>query len=123
VVVPGSDLGQHYFVDAVIEEFTLQEDSEVTLSFRTSDNQWLRADDVRLYSLAKSSKAVTPGDVNGDGIVSVEDVTTLAQYLMDGSVEIDTSAADANEDGVISVADITTIVEKILYFNNLNSFP
>jgi hypothetical protein len=116
VTVNASDLGEHYFADAVIEEFDQEEDTEVTLSFKTSDGQWLRADDVRLYRLVGNDKtAIILGDANGDGKVSVEDITVVAAYLMDNSANtIDLNAADANKDGIISVADITTIAAIIL---------
>lgn len=116
VTVQGSDMGQHYFVDAVIESFTLTEDAEVTIAFRTSDNQWLRADDVRLYVLGKSTSNVLVGDANGDGNVTVSDIEAVAAYLLDNTHEIDTTAADANGDGEITVADITAIADMILNF-------
>jgi hypothetical protein len=116
VTVAGSDLGQHYFADAVIEKITLDEDSELTLSFRTTDGQWLRADDVRLYSLTKKTENIETlkGDANGDGTVSVEDITVVAGYILDPTTEIDATAADANGDGEITVTDITAIANIIL---------
>ncbi len=116
VTVAGSDLGQHYFADAVIEKITLDEDSELTLSFRTTDGQWLRADDVRLYSLTKKTENIETlkGDANGDGTVSVEDITVVAGYILDPTIEIDATAADANGDGEITVTDITAIANIIL---------
>lgn len=56
-----------------------------------------------------------PGDANGDGRISVADLTSIASYLMgntpDGFI---VSAADASGDGRISVADLTTIADQLM---------
>ena len=53
------------------------------------------------------------GDVNGDGQVSVADVTTLVNIIL-GKAET-APAADVNLDGSISVSDVTSIVNIILH--------
>ena len=59
------------------------------------------------------------GDANNDGIISVVDLTSIDQYLLDGdTTNINLAAADANGDGVVSVADITTIAVMILNAEN-----
>ena len=54
------------------------------------------------------------GDVNGDGEVSVADVTRLIDYIL-GHEEavISQEAADVNDDGEVSVADVTRIIDII----------
>ncbi len=55
-----------------------------------------------------------PGDANGDGSVSVADISSIAAYLVDDVTEgFNLKAADANGDGRISVVDITTIAEQL----------
>lgn len=54
----------------------------------------------------------TPGDVNGDGIVSGADVTALYGYLLDGKAVA--GNADVNNDGVISGADVTALYTILL---------
>ncbi|MBQ9231039.1 MAG: hypothetical protein IJ190_07625 [Prevotella sp.] len=49
------------------------------------------------------------GDVNGDGEVNTEDVTTLVDYLHDSSVSVNLTAADVNRDESIDIADVTAI--------------
>ncbi len=56
------------------------------------------------------------GDANGDGSVSVTDITSIGGYLMDHNKPINKEAADANQDGNISVTDITQI-GKMLFSN------
>lgn len=57
---------------------------------------------------------IVPGDANGDGVVSTDDVTFTANYIL-GLTEkpISTSNADLNADGRISVGDMTIIIKKI----------
>lgn len=58
------------------------------------------------------------GDVNNDGIITVSDITSLGQYLIDNNdAVINKSAADANGDGEVTVGDITTIATMIIEAN------
>ena len=50
------------------------------------------------------------GDVNGDGVVDLKDVTTLRRYLAGGyNVAIESSVSDVNNDGTIDLKDVTTL--------------
>ena len=56
-----------------------------------------------------------PGDVDGNGIVSISDVTTLIDYLLSGNSDlIDTKGADVDGDGYISISDVTALIDKLL---------
>lgn len=57
---------------------------------------------------------VLAGDANGDGAVSVADLTLIASYILAGQGDINAKAADINGDGIISVADLTMVANKIL---------
>ena len=52
------------------------------------------------------------GDVNGDGSVTIADVTTLIDYLLSGSTA--PAAADCNQDSSVSIADVTTLIDYLL---------
>ena len=65
----------------------------------------------------KITMATLVGDVNGDGVLSVSDVTLLVNIILMGD---DNSLADVNNDGIISVADVTLLVDIIL--NGYNAF-
>lgn len=57
-----------------------------------------------------------PGDINGDGIVSLEDAVLLLRYTL-GIEELDDtalSAADLNSDGVIDSLDVMLILRSVL---------
>lgn len=51
--------------------------------------------------------AAEQGDTNGDGVVSVQDVTILLQYVATGAAVPDEDAFDVNGDGLISIRDVT----------------
>ncbi len=53
------------------------------------------------------------GDVNGDGVVNVGDVTTLINAIL-GETECDTKTCDINCDGVVNVTDVTALISTIL---------
>lgn len=57
------------------------------------------------------------GDVNGDGVVDVSDLTLLTDIILGKRVpkdEEEWKRADVNKDGVIDVADLTTLTNIIL---------
>lgn len=59
-------------------------------------------------------ESILKGDVNGDGIVDVQDITEMAKYIVHQTSKINTAAADMDEDDVIDVADITLVVKAIM---------
>lgn len=54
------------------------------------------------------------GDVNGDGIVNISDVTMLIDHLLSAGTEINERAADMNGDGVINISDVTALIDYLL---------
>jgi hypothetical protein len=59
--------------------------------------------------------ASTRGDVNGDGEVTISDVTALIDYLLSGDASaINTDAADCNQDNGVSIADVTVLIDYLL---------
>ena len=55
------------------------------------------------------------GDVNGDGTVSMSDVTTLISYVLGNNpTPIVVEACDVNGDGSVSMSDVTTLISSIL---------
>ena len=55
-----------------------------------------------------------PGDANGDGDVTSEDIMEVANYIMgEWSYMFNEDNADANGDKVVNVADIVEIVNII----------
>lgn len=55
------------------------------------------------------------GDVNGDGELSIGDVTALIDILLKGNVTAgEMRLADLNQDGEISIADVTALIDLLL---------
>ena len=55
------------------------------------------------------------GDVNGDGEVSIGDVTALIDILLSGQADADTRVrADVNGDGEVSIGDVTALIDILL---------
>lgn len=57
--------------------------------------------------------AVIKGDVNGDGVVNIADVTALIDLLL-GNGGNNNPAADCNVDGVVNIADVTKLIDYLL---------
>lgn len=56
-----------------------------------------------------------PGDVNGDGVMKVDDVTTLIDALLSGNVDaIFIEAADLNANGRLDIDDVTSLIDMLL---------
>ena len=56
-----------------------------------------------------------PGDVNGDGYITISDVTNLIDILLSGG-ELP-AYADVNGDGDVSIKDVTDLIDMLLSGN------
>ena len=54
-----------------------------------------------------------PGDINGDGTLSVGDVTRIIDMVLQGGDD-QPAYGDVNGDGVVSVADVTLLISMVL---------
>ena len=71
-----------------------------------------------LEESAPSTLTVLLGDVNLDGDVNVEDVTTLVNYILGSTVAtFSEPAADLDENDTINVSDVVDLVNRILNGN------
>ena len=58
---------------------------------------------------------VIVGDVNGDGHVTISDVTALINYLLSGDdSNVNVKATDVNQDGNTSIGDVTALINLLL---------
>ncbi len=76
------------------------------------DGDYFAVDNVIL-----SLPAYQVGDVNGDGRVTIADVTALIDILLAGDVEYD-PRYDINGDGRITIADVTALIDLLLSGGN-----
>lgn len=56
--------------------------------------------------------AVIPGDIDGDTLVTIADVTSLIDILLRGTQA--PAAADVNGDSQVTIADVTTLIDMLL---------
>ncbi|MCR5816575.1 MAG: leucine-rich repeat protein, partial [Ruminococcus sp.] len=54
-----------------------------------------------------------PGDVNGDTVIDIKDVTLLKQYLAKWNVSVNQLSADVNGDGSVDIKDLTLLKQYI----------
>ena len=54
-----------------------------------------------------------PGDISGDGVVNVSDISMLAAQVKGLKIMSDTSAADLNGDGTVNVSDISLLAAHV----------
>ena len=67
-----------------------------------------------IYEQLKS-EIVLPGDVNGNGVVSITDITVLIDYMLSGShIFIIKDNADVDGNGEITINDVTTLIDQML---------
>ena len=66
-------------------------------------------------SLCQES-SVMLGDTNLDGIINIQDVILIINFILGNSTPIgdEITAADYNEDGIINVLDVIHVVQEIL---------
>lgn len=87
-------------------------DEESTALYKVAD-QWMNF-------FFQTDDDVLLGDVNGDGFVTIADVTTLIDYLLGGGV-INEKNADMNGDSTITIADVTALIDYLLSGNSAKS--
>jgi hypothetical protein len=57
------------------------------------------------------------GDVDGNGKVTIDDVTVLIDYLLAGAGDIDMIGADVDSNGNITIDDVTGLIDYLLSGN------
>jgi hypothetical protein len=63
-------------------------------------------------TVTTAARQVISGDVDGDGVVDVADVTAIVECILSEDVTLE--QFDVNNDGAVDVADITKVVSVIL---------
>ena len=84
-----------------------------------SMNQYATAEGWKEFANIEGvSTGLMIGDTDGDGKVSIADVTALIDCLLSGDLtEINAVNADVDGDGRISIADVTELIDRLLAGN------
>ncbi len=70
-----------------------------------------------LTGIEGQPSAVMLGDVDGNGIINVNDVTSLISILLSGNTDFQLEAADIDKNGRITVNDVTALINLALSRN------
>ncbi len=57
---------------------------------------------------------VQAGDVNGDGLITIADITDLIDLVLSNVTVADCPVADVDGDGIIGIGDITILIDQII---------
>ncbi len=107
---------EDYIFNVVLNQGDNQHQSEdvtgihkdIYLEITSTSNKYTVADITDQY-------AYMAGDVNGDGEVSIGDVTALIDILLGGHADAETLLrCDVNEDGEASIGDVTALIDMLL---------
>ena len=74
-------------------------------------NLTLSLDDMTLV-IKKVQPECVRGDVDGDNLVNISDVTALIDMLLTGAEM--TPAADCDQDGNMNISDVTALIDFLL---------
>jgi hypothetical protein len=81
---------------------------DIYLEITSTTNKYTVADITDQYSYLA-------GDVNGDGSLSISDVTELIDILLGADTDADTlKRCDVDGNGSVSIADVTTLIDILL---------
>ena len=87
--------------------------NNATLLVPTSSIEAYQATDYwYMFNHIQCYNSTTTGDVDGDGLVNISDVTVLIDMLLGGTTP--PSSADVDGDGSVNISDVTTLIDMLL---------
>lgn len=92
---------------ATIEKSYNEEDAKLTITVNGEDIS-VNEENFHTYTIQFAKR----GDVNGDGQVTIADVTALVNIILGKDTQ--KAVADVNDDGSVTIADVTALVNIIL---------
>ena len=106
--------GKSYTVENLLAEGTFQYKVKAIYTDGT-ESAWSNTETVTLFD---NAPAFIRGDVDGDGVVGIADVTALIDYILTGvDTEIDLQASNVDNDETVGIADVTALIDYILVGN------
>ncbi|MDO5447854.1 MAG: choice-of-anchor J domain-containing protein, partial [Prevotellaceae bacterium] len=82
----------------------------------TSDSNYAPTWEIKTFEvIGEAAQYGLPGDADGDGVVTVSDITAIAAYILGNTpANFNAANADVDGDGQITVSDITATAAIIL---------
>ncbi|MBQ6166415.1 MAG: chitobiase/beta-hexosaminidase C-terminal domain-containing protein [Muribaculaceae bacterium] len=78
-------------------------------------NRQVRFTEIIVTLAGEDVPAFVRGDVDRDGNVTISDVTSLIDYILNGNVSVvNLNAADCDESGIVDINDITVLIDYLL---------
>ena len=102
------ELGENVWAGVNQQAVPLIAPSEESTELYQVAEQWMN------FFYGPSEPQYIVGDVNGDGVVNITDVTMLISYTMTGTGTIIEQAADINGDGQINITDVTLLISMVM---------
>ena len=85
------------------------------LYFDGTESEWSNIEEVTLFD---NTPAFVRGDVDGNNVVDMDDLTALINYLLDGTSSINTpgaaSCSDADDTTLVDMDDLTGLINYLL---------
>jgi hypothetical protein len=113
------DIENAYFMNAAGSHFVKAAQGTVKAFEVYADNVTANSNATQLQIVldenAEDAPSYVRGDVDRDGRISISDVTTLVDFLLNPeSTDIDTLAADCHIDGEVNLTDVTKLIDFLL---------
>lgn len=107
--VPPEMASSNCFTNAAYTRAALRVPRQQIETYATAD-YWYRFNNIEGFGSSGM------GDIDGDGEVSIKDVTVLINYLLTGDTvgEFYFESADMNHNGVMDIADVSTLINFLL---------
>lgn len=90
-----------------------------TATLRVPKNSVTAYSNANVWKLFTNITAIgddSTGDVDGNGVVNISDVTALIDLLLSGAAEAN-ATADVDGNGIVNIADVTALIDILLQKN------
>ena len=109
-VVNLSTDGHHFALPRLDHDYSITVQAEVNITNEWGENYSRRSKETTIVIPSKPL-----GDVDEDGLVNINDVTALIDYLLNNDASaINLSNADCDGDGLVNISDVTSLIDYLL---------
>ena len=112
-MVPPVMESNNCFTASTYDRATLRVPHNAQAAYSTA-NYWFK------FARIEGFGSAGPGDLDGDGIITIADVSTLIDYIL-GNISDDvfySESADLNNNGRIDIGDVTSVIDMLINGNS-----